>query len=76
MHKMRLQVWGYTNGGFLYMLVDGGFTLKYKTYTIKSQDHALEAWKIQQSELILNAEFGIWVEEKDKKENFYLFLGH
>ena len=43
MHKMRLQVWGYTNGGFLYMLVDGGFTLKYKTYTIKSQDHALEA---------------------------------
>ena len=43
MHKMRLQVWGYTNGGFLYMLVDGGFTLKYKVYTIKSQDHALEA---------------------------------
>ena len=58
------------------MLVDEGLTLKYKTHTTKSQDDALEARKIRQKELILNVEFGIWVEEKNKKENFYLFLGH
>ena len=37
------------------MLQDGNLTLKYKTYTIKLLDDALEAWK----ELILNVEFGI-----------------
>ena len=42
-HKMRLQVYRYTNGEYLYLLVDGGLTLKFKTYTIKSQDDALEA---------------------------------
>ena len=73
---MKLWVWGYTNGEYLSMLVDGRLTLKYKTYTIKSQDDALEAWKIQQKELILNAEFGIWAEEKNKKEDFYPFLDH
>ena len=26
------------------MLVDGGLRLKYKNYTIKPQDHALEEW--------------------------------
>lgn len=56
------------------MLVDGGLTLKYKTYPIKLQD--IEAWKIQQKEPILNMEFGIWVEVENKKESFYLFLGH
>lgn len=40
--KMRLRVWGYTNGKYLYMLVHGGLTLKCKAYTIKSQDDALE----------------------------------
>ena len=40
---MRLRVWRYINGEYLYMLVDEGLTLKYKTYTIKSQDDALEA---------------------------------
>ena len=44
-----------TNGEYLYMLTDGSLTLKYKTYTIKSLDDALEARK----ELILNVEFGI-----------------
>lgn len=39
---MRLRVWGYTNGEYFYMLVDGRVTLKYKTYTITSQDDALE----------------------------------
>ena len=69
-HKMRLPVWGYTNGEHLYMLVNGGLMLKYKTYTITSQEDALEAWKIQEKELVLNAEFGIWVEEKNKRRIF------
>ena len=43
MHKMRLQVWGYTKSEYLCMLVNGGLTLKYETYTIKSQDNPLEA---------------------------------
>ena len=41
--KRRLRVRGYTNGEYLYMLTDGSLTLKYKTYTIKSLDDALEA---------------------------------
>ena len=40
---MRLTVWRYINGEYLYMLVDGSLTLKYKTYTIKLLDDALEA---------------------------------
>ena len=40
--KMRLRVWGYSNGEYLYMFVDSKLTLKYKTYTIKSQDDELE----------------------------------
>ena len=71
MRKMRLRVWGYKNGEYLYMLHGGSLILKYKTYSIKSLDDALEAWK----ELILNMGFGIWVVEKDKREAFYLFLG-
>ena len=42
--KIRLGVWGYTNGEYRYMLVDGSLTLKFKTYIIKSQDDALEEW--------------------------------
>ena len=49
------------------MLVDGSLTLKYKTCTIKSQDDALEALKIQQKELTLNVEFGIWAKKKKTK---------
>ena len=33
--KVRLRFWENTNGEYLYILVDGGLTLKYKTYTIK-----------------------------------------
>ena len=40
--KVRLRAWGYPNGEYLYMLVDGNLTLKYKTYTIKSQEDELE----------------------------------
>ena len=40
--KMRLRVRGYTKDEYLNILVDGGLTLKYKTYTIKLQDDALE----------------------------------
>ena len=41
--EMRLRVWGYTNGEYLYMLTDGSLTFRCKTYTIKSLDDALEA---------------------------------
>ena len=40
---MRLRVWGNTNGKYLYMLLDGGLTLKNKTYTIKSEEDELES---------------------------------
>ena len=41
---MRLRVWGYTNGEYIYiyLLHDGSLTLNYKTYTIKSQYKELE----------------------------------
>ena len=40
---MRVRVWGYKNGEYFYTLTDGSLTLKYKTYTLKSLDDALEA---------------------------------
>ena len=40
---MRLPVWGYTNGEYLYMLLDGGLTLEYKIYTVTSIYDVLEA---------------------------------
>ena len=52
--KIRLRIWGYTNAEYLHMLVDGGLTLKYKIYTIRSQNYVLEECK----ELMLNAVFG------------------
>ena len=33
--KMRLRPWGYTNGGYLCMLLDSSLTFKYKTYSFK-----------------------------------------
>ena len=41
--EMKLRIWGYTNGEYLYMQGDGALTLKYKTYTIKSQYEDFEA---------------------------------
>ena len=41
--KMRLRVWRYANGEYIYLLHDSSLTLKYKTYTIKSQYEELEA---------------------------------
>ena len=35
---MPLRVWGYTNSEYLYILIDGNLTLKYRTQTIRSQD--------------------------------------
>ena len=29
---MRLRVWGYTNGEYIYLQHDGSLTLKYKTH--------------------------------------------
>ena len=67
---MRFRVWGYTNGEYLSLLHDGNLMLKYKTYTIKSLDVALDTLK----ELTLNVGFEIWLVGKDKREAFYLFL--
>ena len=39
--KVRLRVWGYTNGKYLCMLRDGEPMLKYKTYTIKALDNVI-----------------------------------
>ena len=41
--KMRLRVWGYTNGEYIYLQHDGSLTLKYKTYTLRSQYEELES---------------------------------
>ena len=41
--KMRLRVWGYTNGEYIYLQHDISFTLKYKTYTLRSQYKELES---------------------------------
>ena len=40
--KMRLRVWGYSNGEYLYMQKEGSLILKYKTYTSKSLCNELE----------------------------------
>ena len=66
--KMRLRVWGYTNGEYFYMLLDGGLSLKYKTYIIKLEKDEVELWKGH----ILKRYFGIWVEGKDKEVVFYV----
>ena len=41
--KMRLRVWGYTNGEYIYLQHDGSLTLKYETYTLRSQYEELES---------------------------------
>ena len=41
--KMRLRVWGYTSGEYIYLQHDSSLTLKYKTYTLKSQYEELES---------------------------------
>ena len=37
--KMRLRVWGYSMGEYLYILGRSGLTLKYKTYSIVMQEY-------------------------------------
>ena len=41
--KMRLSVWSYTNGEYIYLLHGGSLTLKYKTYTVRSQYEELKS---------------------------------
>ena len=57
--KMRLRAWGYTNGEYLYMILDGGLKLKYKTYTIKSEEY-------EQNELHaeLNRSLLLWTDKR------------
>ena len=52
------------------MLLEGGLILKYKTYTIKSEEDELESCK----ELILKSLFGIQAEEKNKSAAVLLTL--
>ena len=42
LRKMRLRVWGYSMGEYLYILADSGLTLKYKTYSIVAQGNDVE----------------------------------
>ena len=41
--KMRLSLWGYTSREYIYLQHDGSLTLKYKTYTLRSQYEELES---------------------------------
>ena len=36
--KMRLRVWGYSPGEYLYLLTEFGLTMKYKTYSIVNKE--------------------------------------
>ena len=36
--KLRLRVWGYSLGKYLYKLVPDGLTLHHKTYSIMQED--------------------------------------
>ena len=37
-HKLRLRVWAYSLGEYLFVLSRQGLTLKYKTYSITQED--------------------------------------
>ena len=41
--KMRLRVWGYTSGEYIYLQHNDSLTLKYKTYTLRSQYEEIES---------------------------------
>ena len=41
--NIRLRVWGYTSGEYIYLQHDDSLTLKYKTYTLRSQYEELES---------------------------------
>ena len=64
--KMRLCVWGYSMGEYLYMLPKSRLTLKYKTYSITSHENELEEWENN----ILEREFGILEGKKKKTKGF------
>ena len=42
---MRLTVWGYSQGQYLYILGPSGLTLKYKTYSVVTQNNELEEYR-------------------------------
>ena len=41
--KLRLRVWGYTSREYIYLQHDCSLTLKYKTYTLRSQYEEFES---------------------------------
>ena len=42
---MRLTVWGYSQGQYLYILGPSGLTLKCKTYSVVTQNNELEEYR-------------------------------
>ena len=40
--KLRLRIWGYLMGEYLYILGKDGLTLQHKTYSIMSEDNDFE----------------------------------
>ena len=65
--KMRLRVWGYSMGEYLYMLSKSSLTLKYKTYAITSQENELE-----ECEKEFGREFSILGRRKRKRKGGFL----
>ena len=41
-HKLRLRIWGYSLGEYLYILTKDRLTLQHKTYSITSEDNDFE----------------------------------
>ena len=65
---MRLTVWGYSQGKYLYILGPSRLTLKYKTYSVVTQDNELE----KEQKNILRK--GIWqLESKKGKQKGVVF---
>ena len=40
--KLKLRIWGYSMGEYLYILAKVGLTLQHKTYSITSEDNDFE----------------------------------
>ena len=40
--KLRLRIWGYSMGEYLYILAKDGLMLQHKTYSITSEDDDFE----------------------------------
>ena len=48
--KLRVRVWAYSIGKYLYMLYKNGLTLRHRTYGIKQDEKDLLEWEEGQEE--------------------------